>query len=119
MSNAEYQGVQANGGLSVRGENFVTQSLGYVQQLAARHPSWYEKIVRFDMAPGTRDALLAAGVRGQGRLLDEMGFGDMPIIAKGLNDAVHIKAELGAVTYGLRSGSVNIFNSRIMGFEEC
>lgn len=35
-----------------------------------------------------------------------------------MTDAVHIKAELGAVTYGLRPGSVNIFNSRILGFEE-
>jgi hypothetical protein len=55
----------------------------------------YETIVQFDMAPGTRDALLNAGARGPGRLLEEMGFGDMPAIEKGMADAVHVKAELG------------------------
>jgi hypothetical protein len=62
--------------------------------------------------------LLQAGARGSGRLLDEMGFGEMRAIEKGMTDAVHIKAELGAVTYRLRSGSADIFNSRILGFRE-
>ena len=118
MSNAEYRGIQPSGGLSVRGESFVTQSLGYVQHLAARHPDLYETIVRYEMAPGTRDALLEAGARGPGLLLEEMGFGNMPAIEKGMADAVHIKAEFRAVTYGLRPGSVDIFNSRILGFGE-
>jgi hypothetical protein len=47
-----------------------------------------------------------------------MGFGEMRAIEKGMTDAVHIKAELGAVTYRLRSGSADIFNSRILGFRE-
>jgi len=33
-----------------------------------------------------------------------------------MTEAVHIKAELGAITYGLRSGSAAIFNSRILSF---
>lgn len=33
--------------------------------------------------PGTRNALLEAGAAGPGRLLDEMGFEDMPTIEKG------------------------------------
>ena len=119
MSNAEYEGLQNSGGLSPQGESFVTQSLGFIQQLAARHPELYQTIIRFDMAPGTRDALLEAGARSKGNLLDEMGFGDMPAIGKGMIDVVHIKAERGAVTYGLRQGSADIFNSRILGLEEC
>jgi len=119
MSNAEYQGVQNSGGLSPRGESFVTQSLGYVQQLAARYPDLYQTIVRFDMAPGTVEALLAAGARGAGKLLDDSGLGNMQTIGKGMADVVHVKAERGAVTYGLRSGSADIFNSRILDMEEC
>ena len=105
-----------SGGLSVRGESFVAQDLDYVQQLAARHPSLYETITRFEMQPGTADALIGAGARGPGRLLEDAGFGGLPWIQKGMTDAVHIKAELGAVTYGLRPGSAGIFNSRIIGF---
>ncbi len=48
----------------------------------------------------------------------EMGMGDMPSIEKGMTDVVHVKAELGAITYGLRPGSADIFNSRIAGFGE-
>jgi RHS repeat-associated protein len=115
MSHAEARGLSNTGGLSVRGESFVTQDLGYVQQLAARHSNLYQTITRFEMAPGTTDALLAAGARGSGRLLDDLGLGGMRQIQSGMTDAVHVKAELGAVTYGLRSGSVDVFNSRIVG----
>ncbi|MGH3921276.1 MAG: RHS repeat-associated core domain-containing protein, partial [Pseudonocardiaceae bacterium] len=118
MSKAEFQGLSRTGALSVRGESFVTQDLGYVQQLAARHPDLYETIVRFDMAPGTRQALVDAGARSPGRLLEESGLGHLPRIEKGMTDAVHIKGELGSINYGLRQGSANIFNRRILGFGE-
>jgi hypothetical protein len=35
-----------------------------------------------------------------------------------MTDVVHIKAEGTAINYGLRPGSVDIFNSRILNFEE-
>jgi hypothetical protein len=116
MSNAELEGLRQTGALSVRGESFVTQDISYVQQLAARYPDLYESIVHFQMAPGTREALIGAGARSSGRLLDEQGLGSLPTIAKGMGDAVHIKAELGSITYGLRPGSVHVFNSRILSF---
>lgn len=112
----EFDSLSATGRLSPRGESFVTQDLGYVQQLAARHPDLYETIVRFDMAPGTREALLSAGARSPGRLLEQAGLGHLPLIQKGMPDVVHIKGELGAINYGLRPGSADIFNCRITGF---
>lgn len=116
MSNAELKGLESEGRLSVRGESFVTQSRAYVEQLPARHPELYQNIVGFEMAPGTQEALVAAGARGPGLLLEEAGLGALPWIQRGMIDAVHIKAELGAITYGLRSGSADIFNSRIVSF---
>ena len=76
-------------------------------------------IIRFDMAPGTQEALLEAGARSSGKLLDALGFGDMPVIGKGMISVVHIKQDLETLTYGLRRGSADIFNSRILGWEEC
>jgi hypothetical protein len=102
--------------LSVRGESFVTQDVGYVQQLAARWPNKYETIVKFDMQPGTRQALLDAGRRSAGRLFEEQGLADIPRIGKGMPNVVHIKAEDESITYGLRPGSAHIFNSRIIRF---
>jgi len=118
MSNAELDSLSATGRLTPRGESFVTQDIGYVQQLATRHPTLYETTVQFDMAPGTRDALVSAGARSPGRAVEEAGLGHLPIIRSGMPDVVHIKGELGAINYGLRSGSADIFNCRITGFCE-
>jgi RHS repeat-associated protein len=116
MSSEELQGLQQSGQLSVRGESFVTQDVGYVRQLAERWPAKYPEVVKFDMEPGTRQALIDAGARSGGRLLDDAGFQDMPRIVKGASDVVHVKAEGAAINYGLRPGSADIFNSRIIDF---
>jgi ElaB/YqjD/DUF883 family membrane-anchored ribosome-binding protein len=116
MSNAEYAGLESSGGLSVRGESFVTQELGYVQQLAARHPNLYETIVKFEVRSGTRQTLIDAGARSPGRAVDDAGLGHLPLIQKGMKDVVHVKGELGAINFGLRPGSADIFNSRIISF---
>lgn len=119
MSRASFQKLPASGALSVtRGERFVSQDLGYVEQLAARHPEWDLTIVRFDMQLGTRDALIAAGARSAGNLLEQKGLGYLPMIQKGMTDVVYIKGEGRAINFGLRPGSVDIFNSRILHFEE-
>lgn len=110
------QALFKNGTLSVSGEKFVTKDLSYIDQLAARHPNWYETVIQSDMAPGTVDSLISAGRRSSGKLLDERGFIDMPPIDKGMLDAVHVKAEGSSVNYGLRSGSQRIFNERIIRF---
>jgi RHS repeat-associated protein len=116
MSNGEYGALQSSGRLVPRGESFVTQDLSYVQQLAARHPDLYETIAQFDMQPGTRDALIAGGARSPGPGLVDAGLGHLPLIGKGMNGIVHVKSELGAINFGLRSGSAEIFNSRIIRF---
>jgi hypothetical protein len=116
MSKAEFAALKVSGGLAPRGESFVTQHLDYVEQLAARHPDLYEKIVRFEMQPGTRDALIAGGARSPGNALVNAGLGHLPLIGKGMNDVVHVKGELDAINFGLRSGSADIFNTRILGF---
>jgi hypothetical protein len=118
MSNAEFDGLGPKGQLSPRGESFVTQDLGYVQQLAKRHPDLYERIVRYDMAPGTRQALIDNGARDRvlSHTLDEAGLGGLPIIGKGDRSVVHVKGEGGAINFGLRPGSADTFNCRILGF---
>jgi hypothetical protein len=40
----------------------------------------------------------------------------LPRIQKGQPDVVHVKAEGDAVNYGLRRGSVGIFNDRIIDY---
>ena len=115
MSNAEHAALRQVNELSPRGESFVTQDLSYVQQLAARHPDKYETVVQFDMQPGTRSALIEAGARSPGRLLEDAGLGHLPMISKGQTDVVHVKAEGTSINYGLRPDSAHIFNSRIRG----
>jgi RHS repeat-associated protein len=124
MSRAEFEGqLKTKGTLYPRnGESFVTQDLDYIRQLAARNPNEYEVLVRFEMAPGTRDALMAAGVRDEqlSHAARRMGLEDLPTFVKGqrLPGAVHVKTELDYLTFGLRRGSVDIFNSRIQSYEE-
>jgi hypothetical protein len=81
-------------------------------------PNLYETVVKFEMKSGTRQALLDAGARSGGRLFGEVGLDYLPRIERGMTDAVHIKAERGAINYGLRPGSADIFNSRILRFWE-
>ena len=116
MSQREFRGLSETGKITVRGENFVTQDLSYVKQLAARHPDRYEVTVRFETEPGTRSALIAVGRRSDGKLIDDEGLGDLPRVSKGQVDVVHVKAEGESITYGLRKGTAAVFNSRIQKF---
>lgn len=98
----------------------MTQELRYVEQLAAKSPpGTYSNIVEFEMQAATREALVSAGARSDGNLLIQKGLGDLPKIEsfpRKFPDIVHIKAEGNAVNYGLRPGTVDIFNGRITGF---
>jgi hypothetical protein len=116
MSEREFRGLTETGGITVRGEKFVTQDLAYVKQLAARHPERYEVTVRFEMEPGTKAALLEGGARSNGKLFTRAGLDHLPIIRKGMTHVVHIKAETKSINYGLRPGSVALFNGRIRQF---
>ncbi|MEA2497133.1 MAG: hypothetical protein QOJ29_5044 [Thermoleophilaceae bacterium] len=61
MSENELASVISNRGITPRGENFATQDRGYIDHLAVRHPRTYDNVVRFEVRPGTRDALIDAG----------------------------------------------------------
>ena len=110
MSEKEFAQLGSKGEITVKHtENFVTQSKKYLEGLrrqslrgGGRKAKQYTVLVRYEMARGTRAALTAAG-----RRPGEIGH-DL--------DVVHLKMEHGAETFGLRPGSVNIFNSRILRF---
>ncbi|SCG06746.1 hypothetical protein GA0115259_110542 [Streptomyces sp. MnatMP-M17] len=110
MSERELNQLGSNGEITVRGtENFVTQSREYLEGLrhqthrrGGRNAEKYTVLVRYEASPGTRDALTSIGKTA----------GD---IGQDIN-AVHLKSERGYDTYGLRPGSVGVFNSRIVGF---
>ncbi|GGM19757.1 DNRLRE domain-containing protein [Micromonospora yangpuensis] len=110
MSEKEFKQLGDNGEITVRGtENFVTQSRSYLGGLrdrfsrrGGRNAEKYSVLVQYDMQPGTRDALIGAG-----KLPGNIGQ-DVR--------SVHLKMERGFETFGLRPGSVNVFNSRIVGF---
>jgi hypothetical protein len=109
MSEREYKQLGPKGEITVKGtENFVTQSRSYLEGLArrvggrgGRNAEKYTVLVRYEMSPGTRDALIAAGK-------------EPAEIGNDIN-SVHLKSERGAQTYGLRPGLVDVFNSRIQG----
>ncbi|SOD60131.1 hypothetical protein SAMN06297387_10224 [Streptomyces zhaozhouensis] len=68
----EFDQLGPNGGITPRGENFVTQHRGYVDRLrnkylslTGRKGNMYTNLVEYQMQPGTLDALIQAG-RGSG-----------------------------------------------------
>ena len=106
----EFKQLGSNGEITVKGtENFVTQSRSYLEGLRSRgggrggrNADNYTVLVRYEMATGTRDALIAAGKRPEN-------------IGQDIN-AIHLKMERGAETFGLMPGSVDVFNAMITGF---
>jgi RHS repeat-associated protein len=120
MSWGEYNNqLKATGTLYPKyGETFVTQEVAYIEQLAARHPDDYEVLVTFTMSAGTRGALLAAGARDRAisQGIQELGLEYLPVLGakKVGRGQVHIKVEFGYLNFGLRKGSVKIFNDRIL-----
>jgi hypothetical protein len=94
------------------GETFVSTSREYVDQLGARHPKDYANLLVITVEKATLRALEKLGLRSSGGLLDRM-YPDMPIMEKDRPDAVHFKAEKGALNLGLRTGSIENFNEYI------
>jgi RHS repeat-associated protein len=122
MSAREFEGLGPMGEISVKGtENFVTQEVDYVTGIAAkfarrggRNAQKYTHLVRYAMEPGTRDALIAAG-RGSGDNIEAIreAYGlHLDEIGQSV-DFVHVKLEREGLNFGLRPGSVDVFNSRI------
>lgn len=124
MSRKEFDILGPRGEISVKGtENFVTQEKDYVTGIAertgrrgGRNAEKYTHLVEYQMEPGTRNALIAAG-RGSGdnidKIRDELGL-DLEEIGDN-KDFIHLKYERGGLNFGLRPGSVDVFNSRIVG----
>ncbi|WP_369033603.1 RHS repeat-associated core domain-containing protein [Streptomyces adonidis] len=122
MSEKEFSRLGPKGEITPRGENFVTQEADYVTGIAerftrrgGRNAQKYTHLVRYEMEPGTRDALIAAG-RGSGDNiaairesfgihLDEIGES---------TQFVHVKLERGGLNFGLREGSADVFNANIL-----
>ncbi len=75
----------------------------------------YDVIVGFETQAGTRQALIEAGARNVGQILPPELM-DLPELYRGMRGVVNIKLENGAITYGLRPDSANIFNERIISF---
>ncbi|PWI17216.1 hypothetical protein DI272_25925, partial [Streptomyces sp. Act143] len=122
MSEKEFARLGPKGEINVRGENFVTQESDYVTGIAerfarrgGRNAQKYTHLVRYEMHPGTRDALIAAG-RGSGdniaAIREAYGL-HLDEIGESVN-FVHVKMERGGLNFGLRSGSVDVFNSNIL-----
>ena len=112
MSKKEFEQLGPNGEITVKHtENFVTQSRSYLEGLrgrthhrGGRNSQKYEVLVRCEMEPGTREALIASG-KTSDKIGDNRNF-------------VHLKKERETDTYGLRPGSVGVFNSRILRYEK-
>jgi RHS repeat-associated protein len=116
MGPDELTGVMANKGITPRGENFITQDVGYINQLAGRHPGVYDNLVRFEVKPGTTQAMQDVGATSPSRLVDSTeGLRDLPRIQRGQTDVIHIKGEGTSINYGLREHSAHVFNDRIQG----
>ncbi|MFC8620517.1 LamG-like jellyroll fold domain-containing protein [Micromonospora purpureochromogenes] len=126
MGEKEYKKLGPNGEITPRGENFVTQARDYVVGLrdrfrrrGGRNAEIYTRLVRYEMQPGTTDALIAAG-RGSGDNMAAIreNFGiDLEEIGDSQN-FVHVKQEREGLNFGLRSGSADVFNSRIISSRE-
>ncbi|MEU1099486.1 DUF6531 domain-containing protein [Streptomyces tibetensis] len=122
MSEKEFSRLGPKGEITPRGENFVTQESDYVTGIAerfarrgGRNAQKYTHLVRYEMEPGTRDALIAAG-RGSGDNIAAIreGFGIHLDEIGESTQFVHVKLERGGLNFGLREGSAHVFNSNIL-----
>jgi hypothetical protein len=116
---------KADGKLDLKGtESFVTRSEEYVDGLhertqkkfPGRKGESYLYKVRYEMEDGTEAALRKAGWVDKPPTsgIIEQGLDGLPNYS-GNDDQVHIKEERGSITYGLMSGTVDIFNNNIRG----
>jgi hypothetical protein len=81
----------------------------------------YDKLVTMYTAPGTLRKLLEAGGRDEfpSKELVLRGLDGLPILVPGNVDQVHVKAEKGYLTLGLRGkgkGSSMLFNDQLVDY---
>ncbi|WP_370939367.1 LamG-like jellyroll fold domain-containing protein [Amycolatopsis sp. cg13] len=125
MSRKEFESFKVNGIVPKRTESFVTQEADYIKTRIPRFKRGeYDVVVTMFMKPGTRDMLVEHGAisRPPAPLLEERGLGHLPTLQPGNANQVHVKAERGYVTYGLRlrdgSGTSQLYNERIIGYRD-
>jgi hypothetical protein len=119
VSDWEKRQIEKRGGLFVTpgsGESFVSTSRPYVDQLGARHPKDYANLMVLEVDPAAIPELEKIGLRASGPLLEKL-YPKMPEMAKERPDAVHFKAELGALNFGLRPGSIATFNKYVKSIQ--
>jgi RHS repeat-associated protein len=128
MSTDEYVKLVSNGGLSVKSgsparEIFVTQNIAYALTVPFRFKRGgdYEVLVVFIMRQGTKNTLTANGAISASALQVDPSLFYLPYIGSippsQVPNVVHIKGEQGGLNYGLRRGSVGLFNSNIIAFQ--
>jgi hypothetical protein len=115
VSDWERRQIKKRGGLFVTpgsGESFVSTSRAYVDQLGDRHPKDYANLMVIELDPTALAEFEKIGLRGSGVLPKQL-YPKMPTMEKDRPDAIHFKAELGALNLGLRDGSVAVFNKHV------
>ncbi len=117
MSDAEWQAVQSNNGLSIGNgtENFVSTSKAYSEGYIGQ--PGYDVLVEFTVQPKTVQDLAKIGVKDQSNLIKNSGFDDLTPVSSGWSaDKAFFKGEGTAVNIGLGAQSVNTFNGNITTF---
>lgn len=117
MSNAEWQAVQSNNGLSIGNgtENFVSTSRAYSEGYIGQ--PGYDVLVEFTVQPKTIQDLAKIGVKDQSNLIINSGFDDLAPVSSGWSSTkAFFKGEGTAVNIGLGAQSVNTFNGNITTF---
>jgi hypothetical protein len=117
MSDAEWQAVQSNNGLSIGSgtENFVSTSKAYSEGYIGQ--PGYDVLVEFTVQPKTVQDLAKIGVKDQSNLIKNSGFDDLTPVSSGWSaDKAFFKGEGTAVNIGLGAQSVNTFNGNITTF---
>ncbi|MFD9957818.1 RHS repeat-associated core domain-containing protein [Amycolatopsis sp. NPDC058986] len=123
MSLAELESFKKQGIWPRNGESFVTQELDYLKKaIHESNAGSYDVLVTMYTNPGTQQKLLDSGARDRGlsREMVKRGLDGLPVLQKGNVNEVHVKAERGHVTYGLRGkgeGSSAMFNSQLIDYE--
>ncbi len=122
MSNADYETLGNTRQVPIHGESFVTRSLEYQIHMWFTSKQKYDVCVIFLMETGTEEAMRQYGVGAVSpgavdvdpSLAHLESISSIPPSRK--KDVIHIKAEVGALNYGLRDNSAAIFNSRIITY---
>jgi hypothetical protein len=82
-----------------------------------KRPQDYQHLVVYNMQHGTRSALLGNGAvsNATGAEFPEVaGLRHISSFPKNEPNIVHVKGEVGGLNFGLRRGTVGVFNSRII-----